>query len=153
MKSSFNNSDIQRHSEFYSQTFLLQKIFNSFNIIQCTEATENLCVPKSMSRTNHCAPEQFRPSAKKRKLKTIGYGLCARINNSGGRRRRNTRNISSKSRRPRRCVVLCDPVIRKRESIRTRASRDPNPGKLVSRGLKSRIVNARIDKPARLGQR
>lgn len=39
---------------------------------------------------------KFRPSPGKRKLKTIEVRFSARINNSNGRRRRDTRNILAK---------------------------------------------------------
>lgn len=84
---------------------------------------------------------------RKRKLKTIGVQFGARINNSGGRRRRNTRNILAKSRRM--TAIRCPRDQKPWINPYTHASSDLNPRELVARCWKWRIVRV-IDNPARI---
>lgn len=84
---------------------------------------------------------------RKRKLKTIGIRLSARINNSGGRRRLNTRNILAKSRRM--TAIRCPRDQKPWINPYTHASSDLNPRELVARCRKWRIVRV-IDNPPRI---
>lgn len=84
---------------------------------------------------------------RKRKLETIGVRFGARINNSGGRRRRNTRNILVKSRRM--TAIRCPRDQKSWISPYTHASSDLNPRELVARCRKWRVVRV-IDNPSRI---